>query len=432
MGLLGSWHLASVFFPTPPWRVTQGAGIEFLRPRPMKPLPNPLPLAQLAGLNEDEGTSPLLFLDSLAPSIPTSWLLQGNTAAWFSLAGFFRQLPAANQRLVEVYHWGDSQIEGDRISDMLRKSWQSRWGGRGPGWVLPVTPAPNASLRSTVKGTIDRRAGFGRRRDKAALRLPFFAVNDAIDSARWRVQGNRKLNPHLAGWSQTEVWHSPMSPVSLSVKDSLLSLAPSNSQLALCSHALVNDALTIHFQSDTIFGVHLGSKRGVLVHNLPLRGSGGTLFDDVPQADWQQLKRRHPPSLILLQFGGNAVPGIQSRKEATWYAEQLKLNIDVLRSQFGGVPIVFIGPSDMGAGPEDYPGLPFVIQAINDMALETGVLVWDLQAVMGGPGSMPTWVERGWASDDHIHFTWRGAREVGKRLEMALNHEWRNMTVPEP
>jgi len=49
---------------------------------------------------------------------------------------------------------------------------------------------------------------------------------------------------------------------------------------------------------------------------------------------------------------------------------------------------------------------------------------------MGGPGSMAEWVKRGWASDDHIHFTRRGAQEAGERLEQALLAACQSLRMP--
>ena len=135
------------------------------------------------------------FLDTLSGDLPSDWALQGNATAWFSLHRFFSALSTAKDRRVEVYHWGDSQIEGDRITNVLREAWQTQWGGRGPGWVLPLAPAPNTSIVASLEGDMVRRAGFGRGRDLTALRLPFFAVNEAIDTVSWSVKGNVKSSP---------------------------------------------------------------------------------------------------------------------------------------------------------------------------------------------------------------------------------------------
>jgi len=48
-------------------------------------------------------------------------------------AKFARALRSADQQVVRVLHYGDSQIEGDRISADLRDVLQRRFGGMGPG-----------------------------------------------------------------------------------------------------------------------------------------------------------------------------------------------------------------------------------------------------------------------------------------------------------
>ena len=50
----------------------------------------------------------------------------------------FKQLQPGNVRksLIRILHYGDSQIEGDRITRNLRNRFQKRFGGSGPG-LLP-------------------------------------------------------------------------------------------------------------------------------------------------------------------------------------------------------------------------------------------------------------------------------------------------------
>lgn len=57
------------------------------------------------------------------------------------LYNFFEALLALEKGEKEVFrilHYGDSQLEGDRISDYLRNKFQLRFGGEGPGIVLPI------------------------------------------------------------------------------------------------------------------------------------------------------------------------------------------------------------------------------------------------------------------------------------------------------
>ncbi|MGB1123470.1 MAG: hypothetical protein ACPG08_08085, partial [Flavobacteriales bacterium] len=58
--------------------------------------------------------------------------LVGNSRAFEALGNFFAALNApARKPAIHVLHYGDSQIEGDRITGHLRNAWQSVWGGSG-------------------------------------------------------------------------------------------------------------------------------------------------------------------------------------------------------------------------------------------------------------------------------------------------------------
>ena len=65
--------------------------------------------------------------------------------------------------------------------------------------------------------------------------------------------------------------------------------------------------------------------------------------------------------------------------------------------------------------------------AIRNASLDAGVAHWDLLDAMGGLGSMPAWVasEPPLAGPDHVHFTPRGARQVGQWLDRAFWAEFR-------
>ena len=58
----------------------------------------------------------------------------------------FRQLEDADDHLVRIVHYGDSQIELDRISQDLRQTLQERFGGSGTGLFPAIGNVPSASI----------------------------------------------------------------------------------------------------------------------------------------------------------------------------------------------------------------------------------------------------------------------------------------------
>ena len=61
-----------------------------------------------------------------------------NDASLFD--AFFSAMEQAQSegKVVRVLHYGDSQIEQDRITSSLRGNWQSRFGGSGCGFVPAI------------------------------------------------------------------------------------------------------------------------------------------------------------------------------------------------------------------------------------------------------------------------------------------------------
>lgn len=420
---LGTWQAVQYGMPHPPWAVDLRQTVAMPMPKlSLRPLPQ--------NLSRTTSAQPDLVPTAIRDSVPLprSWKFQGSATAWNGLAMFFSRLESCDRDRIDIYHWGDSQIEGDRITGHLRAEMQERFGGRGPGWVLPRTPAPSFATKQVLHGSIERSTGFGRRRDTSALRLPFLAINKFTDSAIWQVNANPIGHHTNRQWTRSRIWSSAASAWSLMVGDSThlitsRSTSGNEEELWTWQHAGSASGIELTGTSNALLGAEFSTAHGVFVHNLPLRGGSGTLFDDVPAGDWKKLREWTRPGLVILQFGGNAVPSLSSVKSAERYAQRVANNIRHIRRQWPGVAVVFIGPSDMGDTDQIYPQLTACIEALRKEVQMAGALMWDLREVMGGPGSMANWMDRGWAGDDAVHFSPRGAKEAGKRLWQALDHE---------
>ncbi len=72
--------------------------------------------------------------------VPQSRVIQYPDNTQMALKNFFEALAQteASGKLLHIIHYGDSQLEGDRISDYLRNKMQLIFGGYGPGVVLPM------------------------------------------------------------------------------------------------------------------------------------------------------------------------------------------------------------------------------------------------------------------------------------------------------
>jgi hypothetical protein len=141
---------------------------------------------------------------------------------------------------------------------------------------------------------------------------------------------------------------------------------------------------------------------------------------------FQTALEREEYSLIILQYGGNAVPYLKDEAHAQRFARALGRQIDRIQSLYPKCSILFIGPSDMamkeGLNMISYPLIPALKTALRNEVMSRGGGYWDLYDVMGGEGSMVQWVdaEPPLAVKDYVHFTPQGASRVGKRLVGAF------------
>jgi lysophospholipase L1-like esterase len=191
-------------------------------------------------------------------------------------------------------------------------------------------------------------------------------------------------------------------------------------------------SLKIEFEGESpeFHAIGLWSRAGIAVHNVAMRGSSGTLFRQLDRMQLKQQLASVRTELILLQYGGNAVPYLKDsaavRRFGGWFASQIRL----FQALVPGIPVIVLGPSDMcqkvGTRMQTYPILTYMRDVLRLETVREDALYWDVYEVMGGSGSMAAWVESSppLASTDHIHFTPKGAREIAKLFNKSIQTEW--------
>lgn len=383
--------------------------------------------------------------------------LSGDSLAWKDLWAFFEQMARLEpgDRAVHVLHYGDSQIEGDRITGELRRAWQAKWGGSGPGLVSGVVQVQHLAFNQQTSDHWQRATSFMQRKPGAAL-TDFGLLGtraDPVDSAvladlpDWARMTFAPRNTGYKGnrtWPEMHLWTGPVAQETpfrvRSQRDTswvLEGALPADSdghrwaiQLKDRPDPTADVVLEIASPPPAIHAVGFWSRSGIVVHNIPMRGASGTQFRKMSEGIWGDQIRSLPVGLIVLQFGGNAVPSISDAAAARRYAVGFGAQIALFRSMFPGVPVLVIGPSDMaikvGEQFETYPMLVAVRDQLKQVAREQHALYWDLFEVMGGPRSMHAWVtsEPPLAGPDHIHFSPLGARRVGELLVQSMEAEW--------
>ena len=348
----------------------------------------------------------------------------------------FEALEHASGRSVRIMHYGDSQLEGDRMTGVLREKIQDLFGGNGSGLLPPVQRLGMATATVETWPELRHYMYFGSPEFHAEHKRygPLAQVAEVDSIARFSVTAHGgSIYPHCRSFRKVSI--AMMGDGEFTVEaggDSLEMSSRLDASYdglrifsATLSHSVSKAVITAHGQME-IYAIMIDGASGVSVDNIAMRGVSGTLFTSIDRRTLAPFFQQQNVGLLLLQYGGNSVPYLKPGKSIIGYMQQLKTQIDLFKRMIPNIHIIFIGPSDMATSVEDemktYPYLPMVVDSLRAMAQESGVAFWDMFRAMGGRGSMVKWVEADpqLAGEDYIHFTPRGSRRMSEMFWSAF------------
>ena len=378
----------------------------------------------------------LRFFRSYLKDNPNRIYLPNDDYTYFD--PLFYQLEHANEegKTYRIMHYGDSQIEMDRITSVLRQKLQELFGGSGPNMIPAIQPVSTISVTQNASN-LTRYMVYG---DAARASHNRYGVMSQFG----QVRGTGSISFTRTSHSQSFEKAKEISSVSVLLGKNSKSftailkcdtLAPDAKMLPACdSVSLITWILptnvkhgTITFKGNAeIYAVLLDGEAGVAIDNVALRGCSGTIFTRINENTLRQSFDLLNTRLIIMQFGGNRMPGISSTKNIPPYIAELEKQIQYMKRVAPKATFLFIGPADMG---KSYGGkmgtwknLPELNDSLRALALRNDMAYWDMFNVMGGEGSMAQWVKHKppMAGPDYVHFTYRGAQEIGSDLAKSF------------
>ncbi len=372
--------------------------------------------------------------------------LELSDRALTELAWFFRTAAVARKKgeLVRIVHYGDSQIENDRMTALLRYRFQRVFGGSGCGMV-PAIPlySGNPVFRESYSGHWTRYTGFGRRdsslgHNNYGAMACFTAVplvrEEKLPSLEFtflpgkRASKFRNLNLFLHSYTGRGMVAVHFNDT---ISDTVRVIRDGYQELTF-RPGFEPRKVKLEFdlkEGGRIYGIGFDPDAGVQVDNIAMRGSSGLEFSRFDRHLLDTMLTSLNTGMILMQFGGNVVPYIENASE---YKRFLKRELKFMKRLCPEVPIIVIGPADMSKKESGrlvtWESLEPVRDALREAALESGCAFWDMYAAMGGENSMQNFVlaDPPLATPDYIHFTPRGANLMAGMFFDAVMLEYEN------
>lgn len=376
------------------------------------------------------------FRDFLTKN-PNRIYLPNNNYQYFDT--LFYLLEQNSDTVYRIMHYGDSQIELDRISSVLRQSLQTIFSGSGVGMIPAIQKVPSVSISQKASGNFTRYIIYG---DSTTQRAPHsrygvmghFSALSGKGTITFSVSNHMYAQEKVKQISRISLLignNSPDFKASLQCDTfpSMVKLCDGKEGVSLLSWSFPQNIqkgnLTLEGNAD-IYALLLDGENGIAVDNNPLRGCSGTIFTKIDKQTMQESFALLNTRLIILQFGGNRMPSITNKASINAYMKQIVRQIDYFKEVAPQAKILFIGPSDMGKSINGvistYPMLSELNDSLKSTTLRNNVAYWDMFNVMGGENSMIRWVQHQppFATTDYIHFTHHGAKEIGNVLSKSF------------
>lgn len=353
-----------------------------------------------------------------------------------ALDPFFEALDAtrkgARTEPVRVVHLGDSLIASDHITDIIRERLQARYGSAGRGLLLVDRPTRGSGRAvrtgNATGGWVIRKITDGDRGAGSALGLTgvsYFARGSSQRSA-FDPQGARHAElfffTHPKGGSLTV--HADGKRVGQVLT------RHGTAEAAFAKVSLPPKAKTVTVSASgevQLDGVSFETGGPGLIYDaFGLPGAKADVLLSADEVVFRRQLSQRKPSLVVLMLGGNEAFELgRGRGNLDEYRASFEKLLGRIELASPSASCLLVGPMDAGvrnmrgevnARTTTRP----VAELLRDLALKHGCAFWDMQAAMGGEGSVSRWLEAGLMNGDLVHPLSRGGDALGHLFDLAL------------
>jgi lysophospholipase L1-like esterase len=359
------------------------------------------------------------------------------------LASFFDKLAQVREgglNAVNIVHIGDSHIQADFLTDVVRKNLQREFGNAGRGLVVPARVAGTnepLNIRSFSSGHWT-----AKRIIHPSKPLPIGVGGITINTAEPGAMFGVRMNDPLTDYSFNKLtlfYDEDVYSFGISILDSssneLASITPRDKTgaenytcVSLPSYFNSVSFRTVKQRDDqryaTLFGLNLeNGKNGILYHAI---GVNGAKYEHYNSANLFARQTKYlKPDLFIISLGTNeSVEYPHINKSFLLQVERL---VTSLAKHNPDAAFILVTPPDAFIKKvKPNPGIETIRTQIIEFAVENGLAFWDMYKINGGKNSAMEWKMKGLLRPDGIHFSREGYAKQGQLLFEAIMKSYEN------
>jgi lysophospholipase L1-like esterase len=353
----------------------------------------------------------------------------GNITA---LDNFFEKLfllRRDHDRVVNIVHIGDSHIQADYMTAVVRRNMQKWFGNAGRGLLVPFAVAGTNSpvnfiSTSETKWTVKRCVhpslpgdigigGITLTTSAPRFRLSF-AMNDLwtehliTQATIFLKTSNRNTKLQL-----TNEKGKALGAVSADARTQLVKIKFPEAVTQFTIDGVVADTLT---KPTSIFGVNVTSgDNGVVYHAIGVNGAKYQHYNQTKYFVSQVSELQ--PDLIIMSLGTNES---MEKVDDRIFAAEVQRLVQALQKLNANTPVLIITPPDCLLKGQANPNVAVVGAQLLRYAVDHGLAFYDFNRIMGGSGAAAKWKALGMMRPDGVHFSKEAYEYVGSLLFEAI------------
>ncbi|WP_438968890.1 hypothetical protein [Nonlabens sp.] len=337
---------------------------------------------------------------------------------------------------VRIAYYGDSMIDGDLIVQDFRSALQSRFGGRGVGFVSIESESARSrySVKHYSKGNWEENNYMQGKTDS----IPY-GVNGAVffpadSTARVRylasgIKNSTRLNSPVLYYrkgNKSDILQVIEEKDTVQ-KEFFLDGQSNVNHIALSNKNLKKIELDFSKAPNTaVYGIDFSDAVGMAVDGFSKRGNSGLPLSMLNISQMKQFDETLSYDLIILQYGANVLT--RKSKNYNWYRSRMTKVVQHLQLAFPEADFLILGTADKGTKIEATiktdTSVVKLLRSQQQYAARTESAFLSLFHLMGGVNTMPIWTDQKLANTDFTHFSPKGSRKIGRMLYSELMNEY--------
>jgi len=339
------------------------------------------------------------------------------------------ELKRTKKGKIRIAYLGDSMIEGDLVSQTLRKMLQAYFGGSGVGFV-PITSAV-AGFRTSVKHSFStkwRESNFKSKLSVTPLYLSgktFFA-----NGYNWMEAEDKTYTYKTLPLKKYLLTGYKPGSGQIAINSIFNGLKPAQSFNKFLVDSSYNSKIKIEISDAAfpLYGISFETNDGVIVDNFSFRGMGGFEFANIDTSFLQQVANTQPYDLIIMQYGVNVL-NKPNNNSFDWYYRAMITAISKLKKCFSNTDFLLISAADKSFkyanGTHTAIGMDSLIATQERIAFTEKMAFFNTYYTMGGYNSMVNWANGSpqLAAKDYTHLNAKGAEILGTSIYNSIMFE---------